>query len=138
MGAARRTAMRSLVDVILLIVGFVVGGFLAVLLPFLMWPNGITAGWLIVRPDPSADAIRAAELTYGGVLGALGAVVPPIAFRLGYAVGALLAVFVAARSYWSRHDPVAPILMALGAWLVVAGLIELVRRLLASRRRSPR
>lgn len=118
---------RIAAGVALAVAGLTVGGLLAVLLPFLLWPGGATAGLLVIQERPSPEDVRGAELAYGLILGGVGAVVPAVAFRLGYALAALLVVFGAAADYWARHDVAMPVLFAALAWLAVAGAMWLLR-----------
>lgn len=62
------------------------------------------------------------------VLGVLGAIVPAAGYRVGYTVAALLVVMVGQGHCWTEHDLGLPLLLAIGAWLVVAGCIELIAK----------
>lgn len=115
------------VRVVLAVLGIVIGGVLALVLPFVLWPGGVAAALGIPSRPASPDAILSAELTYGLVLGAVGAVLPASAYRIGYAVVVLLIVMAGSASYWSRHDAGLPLLVGVAAWLVVAGTIRLIQ-----------
>ena len=124
----------TVVGALLGVVGFVVGGFLAVALSILLWPGGVTAWFLIVRPPPPPEAIRHAELMYGALLGLFGAIVPALGYRVGFAIAA--AFVVSSQShYWATHDLGQPLLLAAGVWLVVAGALAWIAEARRSRSR---
>jgi hypothetical protein len=128
-GARMARSHSTATDVVLAVVGFAVGGFLAMTLVFLLWPGAATAGLLIDSPSAPAapEEIRHAELMYGAMLGVLGAIVPAAGYRVGYTAAALLVV-MGQGHYWTKHDLGLPLLLAIGAWLVVAGCMALIAK----------
>jgi len=127
-GATTARSRSTATDVVLAVVGFVVGGFLAMVLVYVLWPGGATAGLLIDSPSAPAapEEIRHAALMYGAMLGLLGAIIPAAGYRIGYTVAALIVVIVGQSQYWTTHDLGVPLLVAVGVWLVVAGGIRLI------------
>lgn len=117
------------VDLALGVVGFIVGGAIALFLPLFVWP-GPKLPFVIVYEPPSPDEVRRAELIYGAVLGALGAVIPQAGFRIGFVVAALAVCLVPYGDYWRTNDLALPLLVGVLAWCAVGALIELARRFL--------
>jgi len=95
-GARMAGSHSTAPDVVLALVGFAVGGFLAMTLVILLWPGAATAGLLIDSPSApvAPEEIRHAALMYGATIGVPGAIVPAAGYRVGYTVSALLVVMV--------------------------------------------
>lgn len=125
--------MNVALRVALAAVGVVVGGLLAVLLPFMLWPGGVAAAIGIPAGPAPPEAVLRAEMSYGLILGAVGAILPATAYRIGYGVAVALVVVGGSAGYWSRHDAVLPLVLAIAAWIVVAGAIRLIQVFLAPR-----
>jgi hypothetical protein len=105
--------------------GFATGFLLSLILELVLWPGAFGAIFgIYTAPTPEQD--RWAATAYVVVVGAAGAVVPKLWFRLGYA-GAILLQAQASYDYWLRHDRGPLVLLGLACWAVVAVGVRAIR-----------
>jgi hypothetical protein len=110
---------RVVGHVLLIAGGLTTGFFLSLLLELMLWPGAFVAifGGVYTPPTPEQD--RAAGMVFAVIVGGAGAVMPNLAFRLGYAAGALL-VIQHGSDYWVSHGGGPLLLLGLGCWALVA------------------
>ncbi len=125
-GLGRGGPVARVVGRLLLIAGGCATGFLlALLLELTLWPGAFGAIFgAYTPPTPVQD--RWAGLMFAAIVGGAGAVMPNVAFRLGYAAGALLVILVGSDD-WVGHNSGPLLLVGLGCWAVVALLVRAIR-----------
>jgi hypothetical protein len=105
--------------------GFATCVLLSILLGLYLWPGAIGAIFgAYTAPTPEQD--RWAATAYVVVVGGAGAIVPNLAFRLGYA-GAVLLQAQQSADYWLRDDRGPLVLLGLACWAVVAIGVRAIR-----------
>jgi hypothetical protein len=104
--------------------GFATGFLLSLLLELMLWPGAFGAIFGIYTPTtPEQD--RWAGIVFAVIVGGAGAIVPNLAFRLGYA-GAVLLGVQQSSTYWLSHDGGA-LLLGLACWTIVALAVRAIR-----------
>jgi len=106
--------------------GFATGFLLCLLLGLMLWPGAIGAIFGIYDP-PTLEQDRWAAIVFVVIIGGAGAIVPSLAFRLGYA-GAVLLLVQQSSDYWFRHDRGPLLLLGLACWAVVAIGVRAIRK----------
>ena len=126
LGLEREGRVARVVGHLLLIAGgCMTGFFLSLLLELALWPGAFGAMFGIYRaPTPEQDA--SARLMFAVIVGGAGAIIPNLAFRLGYAAGVMVVVQQASH-YWASHDAGAVLLLGLGCWGLVALAVRAIR-----------
>jgi hypothetical protein len=104
--------------------GLGTGFMLTLLLGLLLWPSAFAILGGTYQPLPP-DQDRWASILFFAILGGCGAIVPSLAFRLGYAAGALAEVGQSL-DYWTRRDLGWVILVGIATWLIVAVIVRTV------------
>lgn len=116
---------RVIGHVLLLVGGCATGLVLSVVLELALWPGAFGAMFgAYTAPTPEQDA--SARLMFAVIVGAAGAIIPNLAFRLGYAAGALF-VIQQGSHYWANHEAGAVLLLGLGCWGLVALAVRGIR-----------
>jgi hypothetical protein len=105
--------------------GLVTGLMLALLLGFWLWPGALAVLFGGTYQPLPPDQDRWASILFFAILGGCGAIVPSLAFRLGYAAGAL-AVVGQSLDYWTRRDLGWVILVGIATWVIVAVVVRTV------------
>jgi hypothetical protein len=105
--------------------GFATGILLGLLLGLMLWPGAFGAMFGIYDP-PTPEQDRWAALVFVVIVGGAGAIVPNLAFRLGYA-GAVLLVVQRSSDYWFHHDRGPLLLLGVACWAVVAVGVGAIR-----------
>src|SRR5512141_2289833 len=126
-GLERGGPVARVVGHLLLIAGGCTTGFLlSLLLELMLWPGAVGAifGGVYTPPTPEED--RWAGVVFAVIVGGTGAVMPNLAFRLGYAAGVLL-VIQHGSEYWASHGGGPLLLLGLGSWVVVALGVRAIR-----------
>jgi hypothetical protein len=102
--------------------GLVTGFMLALLLGFWLWPSVFAIFGGTYQPLPP-DQDRRTSILFFAILGGCGAIVPSLAFRLGYAAGAL-AIVGRSLDYWTSRDEGWVILVGVATWVIVAVIVR--------------
>jgi hypothetical protein len=105
--------------------GFATGFVLSLLLELVLWPGAFGAMFGIYDP-PAPEQDRWAATVFVVIVGGAGAIVPNLAFRLGYG-GAVLLLVQQSSEYWFRHDRGPLLLLGLACWAVVAVGVRAIR-----------
>lgn len=105
--------------------GFATGFLLSLLLGFVLWP-GATGAIFGVYDPPTAEQDRWAAVVFVVIIGGAGALVPNLAFRVGYA-GAVLVLVQQSSDDWFSHDRGPLLLLGLAGWAVVAVGVRAIR-----------
>ena len=105
--------------------GFATGFLLSLLLELMLWPGAFGAIFGISTP-PTPEQDRWAGIVFAVTVGGAGAIVPNLAFRLGYA-GAVLLGVQHSSAYWLGHDGGALLLLGLACWTIVAIGVRAIR-----------
>jgi hypothetical protein len=126
-GLERGGPLARVVGHLLLIAGgCTTGFFLSLLLELMLWPGAFGAifGGAYTPPTPEQD--RWAGLVFAVIVGGAGAVMPNLAFRLGYVAGVLLLIQHGSDS-WASHGAGPLLLLGLVCWAVVALGVRAIR-----------
>jgi hypothetical protein len=115
---------RGLGNLLLGAGGLVTGFVIALLLEYLLWPSVFAILGGTYQPLPP-DQARRASILFFAILGGCGAIVPSLAFRLGYAAGAL-AIVSRSLDYWTSRDEGWVILVGVATWVIVAVIVRTV------------
>jgi hypothetical protein len=119
-GLERGGPLARVVGHLLLIAGgCTTGFFLSLLLELMLWPGAIGAIFAGVYTPPTPEQDRWAGLVFAVIVGGAGAIMPNLAFRLGYAAGVLF-VIKDGSDYWVSHGGGPLLLLGLGCWALVA------------------
>jgi hypothetical protein len=105
--------------------GFATGFLLSLILELMLWPGAIGAIFGIYTP-PSPEQDRWAGIVFAVIVGGAGAIVPNLAFRVGYA-GAVLLGVQHSSAYWLGDDRGWLLLLGLGCWTFVAIGVRAIR-----------
>lgn len=105
--------------------GLATGVLLGLLLGFVLWPGAAGAMFGSYGP-PTPEQDRWAAVVLVVIVGGAGAIVPNVAFRLGYAAAVLLLVQQSS-DYWLGNDRGPLLLLGLASWAAVAVGVRAVR-----------
>jgi hypothetical protein len=116
---------RIIGHVLLVAGGFATGSMVSLLLGLMLWPGAWGALFGAYSP-PTPEQDRWAGIMFAVIVGGAGAIIPDLAFRLGYAVGVVV-VIQESTDYWASHGGGALLLLGLGCWTVVAAAVWAIR-----------
>ena len=116
---------RVIGHLLLIAGGCTTGFFLSLLLELMLWPGAFGAIFGVYTP-PTPEQDRWAGIMFAVIVGGAGAIMPSLAFRLGYAAGVLFLIQHGS-DYWVRHDGGRLLLLGLGCWAVVAAGVWAIR-----------